>query len=149
MLSNLLKIIEEEGIHIEWWDFKEPISAVYVEINNSKIIGLRKEIVRSNKKLKCTLAEELGHYFTGSTYSKRKPKNYREKIEISKEEYKAKKWQAFYLIPEEEFIKAIKKGIREVWELAEYFDVDEELIKFYLDIPKVKENLIGVCKFED
>ena len=147
MLSNLLEMVEEEGIHLEWWDFKEPISAVYLEMEGVKVIGLRRNIDRSKKEFKCALAEELGHYFTGSTYSDRKPENYREEIEISRKEYRAMKWKVFYLIPEEEFLEAVRKGITEVWQLAEYFDLPEELIKFYLKLPKVQESL-GGCRYD-
>lgn len=141
MLVTIFEIIEREGIDVEWWDFPEPISAVYVEIDNCKVIGLKNDLHKSNRKLKCALSEELGHYFIGSTYKNKKPETYKEKIDIAKMEYKAKKWQVFFLIPEEEFIRAVKKGITKIWELAEYFDVDEELIKFYLKLPRVKEIL--------
>lgn len=142
MLSEILQLIEDEGIHLEWWDFVEPISAVYVEVENCKIIGLKSNIDRNNRKLKCSLAEELGHYFTGSTYPNKKPENYSQEIEIAKREYKAKKWQVFLLIPEEKFLEAVKNGITEVWELAECFDVEEEVIRFYLKLPRVREKLI-------
>ena len=99
MLSVIFKVLEEEGINLEWWDFPDYLLGVYVEIDDCKVIGLKKDIDRSNRKLKCILSEELGHYFTGSTYKNSKPKNYREEIEISRNEYRAKKWQVFFLIP--------------------------------------------------
>lgn len=144
MLSEILQLIEEEGIHLEWWDFAYPVFAVYGEIENEKVIGVRKDLYKSERKLKCALAEELGHYFTGSAYDFKKPQNYHEELEIAKKEYKAKKWQVFYLIPEEEFLKAIKSGITEIWELAEYFDVEEEVIRFYLRLPRIRERLIMI-----
>lgn len=104
---------------------------------------MQKYIDKSNRKLKCVLAEELGHYFTGSTYNNKKQENYREKIEISRKEYRAKKWQVFYLIPEEKFLEAVRRGITEIWELAEYFDVDEEVIRFYIKLTRVRELLKG------
>jgi len=104
---------------------------------------LQKYIDKSNRKLKCVLAEELGHYFTGSTYNNKKQENYREKIEISRKEYRAKKWQVFYLIPEEKFLEAVRRGITEIWELAEYFNVEEEVIKFYIKLTRVRELLKG------
>ena len=146
MLSVIFKLLEEEGINLEWWDFPDYLLGVYVEIDDCKVIGLKKDIDRSNRKLKCILSEELGHYFTGSTYKNSKPKNYREEIEIARNEYRAKKWQVFFLIPEDKFLEAIRKGITETWELAEYFDVDEEVIKFYLRLPRVKELLKGDIK---
>jgi len=149
MLSNLLEIVEEEGIHLEWWDFVEPISAIYVEIGDCKVIGLKNDIDRSSRKLKCTLAEELGHYFTGTTYNDKKPENYGEKIEVARREYRAKKWQVFLLIPEEKFLEALNNGISQIWELAEYFDVDEEVIRFYLNLPKVKERLEKIFEKEE
>jgi len=52
-----------------------------------------------------------------------------------------KKWQVFYLIPEEKFLEAVRRGITEIWELAEYFDVDEEVIRSYIKLPRVRELL--------
>ena len=50
---------------------------------------------------------------------------------------RALKWAASYLIPEEELWYAVEKsGLTEVWELKDYFCVDEEMIDFRLRMLK-------------
>ena len=39
------------------------------------------------------------------------------------------RWACEQLIPKEEMEIAMKKGYCEVWQLAEYFDVTEELVR--------------------
>ena len=52
---------------------------------------------------KCTLAEELGHYYMDATY----PASCTDKILIDKQEYRAKKWSYYVLIPFENLKSAI------------------------------------------
>lgn len=56
---------------------------------------------------------------------------------ISKQEYRAKKWAYYILVPYENLKKAIKSGFNTIYELADYFDVTIEYmqnaIKFYQD----------------
>lgn len=77
------------------------------------------------KEEKCVLAKELGHHWTGSNTNPVSA-NYRERLNISKIEYKANKWAIEKLIPFNDFIAAIEKGIINTWELAEYFCVTDD-----------------------
>ena len=54
---------------------------------------------------KCVLSEELGHYYMDATY----PVNTKDQILIDKQEYRAKKWSYYALIPFEKLKSAIKK----------------------------------------
>ena len=45
----------------------------------------------------------------------------------SKHEYRADKWSVLHLVPKAEFMSLLKQGY-EPWDLAEYFNVTEELI---------------------
>lgn len=81
----------------------------------------------------CT-AHEIGHCETGSFYTQ-KSLELRERME-----YRANKWAIKNLIPKNEMEQAIKEGNEEVWQLAEYFDITEDMVRFafwvYFDIRK-------------
>lgn len=73
---------------------------------------------------KVMLAHEIGHCQTGAFYNRYSKLNI-----ISKLEYKADKWAIKKLLPEDELERALAKGYTEVWQLAEYFEISEELIR--------------------
>ena len=52
---------------------------------------------------KCLLAEELGHYYMDATY----PASTTDKVLINKQEYRARKWSYYVLIPFENLKSAI------------------------------------------
>ena len=72
---------------------------------------------------KSILAHELGHVETGSFYNIYSPFDLR-----AKQERRADKAAIKMLVPFKRILSAMWSGCREVWQLAEYFDVTEELI---------------------
>ena len=72
---------------------------------------------------KSILAHELGHVETGSFYNIYSPFDLR-----AKQERRADKAAIKMLVPFKRILSAMRSGCREVWQLAEYFDVTEELI---------------------
>lgn len=72
---------------------------------------------------KSILAHELGHVETGSFYNIYSPFDLR-----AKQEHRADKAAIKMLVPFKRLLSAMRSGCREVWQLAEYFDVTEELI---------------------
>lgn len=74
------------------------------------------------------LAHELGHCVSGAFYTRSSP------LEVKgQKEYRANLWAIKKLVPENELKTAIKNGNIELWQLAEYFEVSEYLIKFAVD----------------
>ena len=69
------------------------------------------------------LAHELGHCETGAFYDENTLET------RSRCEYKADKWAIQKLMPKEEVQKAFEQGYVEVWQLAEYFNVNEDLVR--------------------
>lgn len=86
-------------------------------------IAIRKDIETSNKKM-CVLAEEIGHYMTsvGNILDQSDPNN-------AKQERKARVWAFNRIIPIERIIDAAAQGYTQVYEMAEYLDVDEEFLR--------------------
>ena len=72
---------------------------------------------------KSILAHELGHVETGSFYNIYSPFDLR-----AKQERRADKAAIKMLVPFKRLLSAMCSGCREVWQLAEYFDVPDELI---------------------
>lgn len=79
------------------------------------------------------LAHELGHHFTAMgdvlpycMYS------YSGQLDTGRAENRANRWAADQLIPWTELSRAVRAGVTERWELAEYFGVTEELVGFRL-----------------
>ncbi len=74
---------------------------------------------------KVHLAHEIGHCMTGAFYHPYSPLETRSRCE-----YKANMWMAQRLIPKADLQRAFENGITEVWELAEHFEVTEDLVRF-------------------
>ena len=87
---------------------------------------------------RCVLAEELGHHYT--TVGSCLPRtyfHYRDRVEVSRAEYRALRWAAQWLMPLDKLAQALKRGIVEIWDLADYFYVTEDMAKFRLNLPDV------------
>lgn len=70
------------------------------------------------------VAEEIGHYETSSG-------NILDQSVLSnmKQERLARKWAYEKVIPLEEIIEAVQSGIKEIYDLAEHFEVTEEFMR--------------------
>lgn len=87
-------------------------------------IALDSSKIESQAAEKVTLAHELGHIETGSFYNIYSPFDLR-----AKHERHADRRAIQMLVPNDALINAIKGGITEPWELAEYFEVTESFIR--------------------
>ncbi|MBQ4111113.1 MAG: ImmA/IrrE family metallo-endopeptidase [Clostridia bacterium] len=125
------EIKNDKAINI--YDYKmKDLDAATIEIDKnygifvdySKLTNQHEEFMR--------VAHELGHCKTGSTHFMNSPLEI-----IEKHEYKANKWIVNKLLPLEEIKKAGKKGITEISDLAEYFDLPEEFIRLSYYIYKM------------
>lgn len=71
------------------------------------------------------LLHETGHCETGSFY------NQYSRFDITaKQEYRANKWAAEHALPKEALEQAAAEGYTEAWQLAEYFGVTEDFVRF-------------------
>ncbi len=87
-------------------------------------IGIDYAQIKNSADERVKLSHELGHCLNGAFY------NIYSRFDcVAKCEYKADKWAIKKLLPQDDVITAINKGYTEVWQLAEYFDVTEELVK--------------------
>ena len=72
----------------------------------------------------CTLAEEIGHYETsvGDILDQTNTNNRRQ-------ERAARKWAYEEILPVENILFAARDGHTEIWDMAEYHEVDEDFLK--------------------
>lgn len=136
MPLQLLQLAEREGIVVEYWELNEPLEAVYlVESGMAPVIVISKTLLKENRAhLRTVLAEELGHHFTSVHNVSLTRFHYKDRLlVVHREEYRALKWAAQYLIPDDKLYIALRKGLHETWRLADYFNVDQCLIEIKLE----------------
>ncbi len=134
MPYDLISLACNEGIKLEYWDFKPPLEGVYWKAPGlPPVIGISRRLFDNRRHFRSVLAEELGHHFT--TAGCHVPEvwlHYADRLNASRAEYRAARWAAAHLIPADKLREALSRGAAEVWELADRFDVDEPLVKLRL-----------------
>ena len=128
-LKNLFDLIEKENIIVEYVDFSSTIQGIYYKADGClPIIGINENIVSNKKLFACVLAEELGHHFTSVGDSPAECYSLADKMNLSRTELTALKWAAEYLLPLDEIVDAIKKGIENIEELSDFLGVTGEFL---------------------
>lgn len=104
-LDKLYDLAESENITIYDYYFDEDINGMYLNYDKLNTIALNYKNIRNSRQEKCILSEELGHYYMNATY------NYSniDKAIFDRQEYRAKKWSYYALIPFEKLKSAILK----------------------------------------
>ena len=124
-LDQLYAVAEQDGIEIDDVHMRE-LKAVsfpegWIAIDSRKYDTLTE--------FKCDLAHEIGHCETGSFYNIYSPYDLKEKCER-----KANRRAAEILMPVNDVRRALRRGITQVWALAEYFDVTQDFAAMALDM---------------
>lgn len=104
-LNKLYDLTEKEKIKVYDWHI-EDCNGIYLNYNKINAIALNYDELGTYVEEKCTLAEELGHYYMDATYP-----IFADKVLIDKQEYRAKKWSYNVLIPFEDLKLAVLKRI--------------------------------------
>jgi len=99
---------------------EKPLQSSNGRIYNNRI-AIRHDLDTVNKA--CTLAEELGHYYTstGDIIEQENTGN-------RKQEHRARIWAYEKLLPLQLFILAFKHGCHGIHETAEFLEVSEEFL---------------------
>lgn len=80
--------------------------------------------IRSARLLKGVCCHELGHAATGALHKVDSPFE-----TVGRSEHRANRWMAEHYLKEEDFREAFREGYTEIWQLAEYFDLPEEIVR--------------------
>lgn len=116
-------LCEENNIVLDYCSLPINKSLSFEDRDERYIVMDESEMTESEKKTH--LAHELGHCMTGAFYRPYSPLETRSRCE-----YKANMWMIENLMPKHEVEAAFGMGIVEVWELAEYFGVTEDTVRF-------------------
>ena len=116
--EKLLSEAYENGITVK----EKPLQSSDGRIYNNRI-AIRKSIETTATK-SCVLAEELGHYYTsvGDIIEQ-------DNLNNRKQENIARKWSYEKILPIELIQFTFADGHTEIWDMAEYLDVDEAFLK--------------------
>ena len=132
-LDKLLKICTVSGIHIERAKLPANLKAILYSDNDTDPIITLNESIATCDDAACTLAEELGHYYT--SHGNLLIGNLHKSI-INKQETIAKRW-AFTL---SDLIDAHKACCATLHEVAEHLEITEEFLR---DAAKVYASMYG------
>lgn len=122
-LNKLYNIVVKENISID--DFRMKNKAIILRVDKDYYIGLNYSKIKSITEEKELLAEELGHYYCNAFYnSSSSPST------IAQKEYRANKWKCTVLVSVNDFKDAFKKGLKNVYEIAEYLNISEDTVAF-------------------
>ena len=127
-LISLYELAEANNIRVDCYDLAENKS-ITIEDKNEFFVAINPFVLTSHQNEKMVLAHELGHCCTGSIYIRSASE-----VDRLKAEYWADKWIVKTLVPAAALMDAIHAGYTEVWDLAERFDVSEDLVRRAFDI---------------
>lgn len=122
-LNKLYDVAGKENIPVI--DFRMKNKAIICKTNKRICIGLNYEKINSVTEEKELLAEELGHYYCNAFYNSNSDFS-----TISKKEYRANKWKCTVLVSVNDFIDAFKKGLKNIYEIADYLCLSEDTVAF-------------------
>lgn len=127
---DMYKIAENEKIDVLNYNWTNTKAKIF-EIDKNYYIALDNKQINSSIEEKEILAEELGHYYTGSLYYINS-----DKVLKNKCEHRALKWAYSVLVPFTKLKEKIAQGF-DLYDLTDYFEVDCEYmlncINFYTE----------------
>jgi len=112
-MLEMCRLAEREGIEVRWWDFHPSVLGLYWHpLSLPPVIGLNNAIEHNTPLLRTVMAEELGHHFTSSGRGLyRTFCHYRQRLELSRIEYRALRWAAEHLMPTVGLYDGSPKGL--------------------------------------
>lgn len=101
--------------------------AATIEVGGRYAVMIDMTQFRSIRSYKGVLAHELGHCATGCTHKVSSPYDL-----VARHEYKANRWAVERYLPFEQVQRAVQGGLTEPWQLADYFGLPEEMVRWAL-----------------
>lgn len=124
-LLDLYNYADSRNIDVDCIDTKKAECFSIMDEDGDCAIVINPFMLKNSVDETVKLAHELGHCETGAFYYGYSPLQLKEQCE-----YRANLWAIKKLIPKDELKKVINNGCTELWELAEHFEVSEDLMKF-------------------
>lgn len=130
-LEKLLQIVSDENIILHYDDsLPYQLEGLYVNIKDvGPAIFLLNKLKQDKHRHIEILGEELGHHFTSMGDSISNASTYRDKLDILKCEKQATDWSTNYIITNKELTKALEYGCNSFYEISEFLNVNEFIIR--------------------
>lgn len=127
--TQLFQLCEDEGISVSYRDLESEYGGLYLMSKGfvRPRIVLDRSLTVNERLLRCVLAEELGHHFTGAGNCI-VAANHAQRVWIDRMEYLAIKWAVDFLVPVKDLVPEI--GRRSLHELADLFYVTREFVEW-------------------
>lgn len=122
--QSLYRYAKKKNIEIIRYSLPETGSMSISSDTGHCYIGMDESAFETSAEERTHLAHELGHCVTGSFYNRYTAVDCRQR-----HENRADKWAIRKIISATELDDAVTKGITELWELADYFDVTESFMR--------------------
>lgn len=123
-LLSLYQMAESDNIVVDCFALEKREAMSLTDDEGDCCIAIDPMKLSSTAEEKWKLAHELGHCYTGSFYTRYSLYEIRERLE-----WKAEKWAIKKLIPKDELYRCYENGITEPWDIADYFNLPEELVR--------------------
>ena len=121
--DELYRLADENGIEVYFASL--PIcGSCSIEDDGYMSVGIDPRICDTQATEKERLAHELGHCIYGGFITRHTNPWFRKRTERN-----AQKWAEHRLVPFDALMAAFRKGVIEVWELAEHFGVGEDFVR--------------------
>ena len=118
----MYKYADQERIYI-FFDHLKISEALTIKDGQTFNIALDLDRIQGEYSEKVVLMHELAHIATDAFYGLSDDLRYRGKMEK-----RAQKWMIKTMVPYNDLLTAMKKGLSEPWELADYFSIPESLV---------------------
>jgi len=133
-LEKLYDLAFENDISVYNYHVSDTKKAVCLHIEDYKNIALDKPAIESSAEESVLLAEEIGHYITGSLYMIEATSNTPiARSNRIKYEARANRWAIEHMLTQDSIQKAIDKCGNDLYEIAEYCNVTIGFLKKALE----------------
>ena len=122
--QELYHIADEQNIVVDRFALSSREALSIMDEDGACFIAIDPAKILSEADERSKLAHELGHCVTSSFYNRYSNFDCRQR-----HENRADKWAISQLVTVDELDEAVAEGCCEVWELAEHFGVNEDLVK--------------------
>ena len=123
-LLELYSFAEQEHIEVDSFPLGAREALTVQDAAGNCYIAIDPHQLEGTADEKTKLGHELGHCMTGAFYTAQSSAETRRQ-----QENRAEKWLIRTLITEDALREAVADGKTDVWELAEHFEVTEELMR--------------------
>lgn len=134
--QSLFDLSERHG-HLYLEPLKDsPINSVALLLPSGRTAWTVNPEGMTNKQLRDHISHELGHAEEHAFYTRISAPTCRDKCEEN-----ARRWQYRKMVPLEDLISAVNRGVKTTWDLSELFEMPEDFIEKAFEYYEVHEGI--------